>query len=131
MFFASLVSTNGHQEDLLGFSHDILHPKGEKWGCNGVGDDLYSYGFDGAHLWSGGRSSLVIPHSSQSMPAVKKGDNIGVALDLTVPIITFFYNGMKIPGYFRNFNLDGMFFPVVSMSAAKSGLVTQEKVIEI
>ena len=51
------------------------------------------------------------------MPAVKKGDNIGVALDLTVPIITFFYNGMKIPGYFRNFNLDGMFFPVVSMSA--------------
>ena len=111
-----IVPLGGLLEDLLRFSHDILHPKGEKWGCNGVGDDLYSYGFDGAHLWSGGRSSLVIPHS-QSMPAVKKGDNIGVALDLTVPIITFFYNGMKIPGYFRNFNLDGMFFPVVSMSA--------------
>lgn len=26
---------------------------GEGWGANGVGDDLYSYGFDGLHLWSG------------------------------------------------------------------------------
>lgn len=26
---------------------------GEKWGGNGVGDDLYSYGFDGAYLWTG------------------------------------------------------------------------------
>ena len=43
----------------------------------------------------------------------KKGDNIGVALDLTVPIMTFFFNGVKVPGYFRNFNLDGMFFPVI------------------
>ncbi|KAM7371310.1 hypothetical protein PAMP_010791 [Pampus punctatissimus] len=24
---------------------------GEGWGGNGVGDDLYSYGFDGLHLW--------------------------------------------------------------------------------
>lgn len=26
---------------------------GEGWGGNGVGDDLYSYGFDGIHLWTG------------------------------------------------------------------------------
>lgn len=26
---------------------------GEGWGGNGVGDDLYSYGYDGLHLWSG------------------------------------------------------------------------------
>lgn len=26
---------------------------GEGWGGNGVGDDLYSYGFDGLRLWSG------------------------------------------------------------------------------
>ncbi|KAK0152167.1 Ryanodine receptor 2 [Merluccius polli] len=25
---------------------------GEGWGCNGAGDDLYSYSFDGLHLWS-------------------------------------------------------------------------------
>lgn len=26
---------------------------GEGWGGNGVGDDLYSFGFDGLQLWSG------------------------------------------------------------------------------
>lgn len=88
---------------------------GEKWGGNGVGDDLYSFGFDGAYLWTGGRSTMVIP--SVSPPHIKKGDNIGVALDLNIPIITFFINGMKVPGYFRDFNLDGMFFPVISASA--------------
>ena len=98
------------------FERYVPYPGGgEKWGGNGVGDDLYSYGYDGAYLWTGGRSSLVIPHVS--VPHIRKGDNIGVALDLTVPIITFFFNGMKIPGYFRNFNLDGMFFPVISSSA--------------
>lgn len=32
---------------------------GEGWGGNGVGDDLYSYSFDGLHLWSGGHLSLI------------------------------------------------------------------------
>lgn len=31
---------------------------GEGWGGNGVGDDLYSYSFDGLHLWSGRK----LPH---------------------------------------------------------------------
>lgn len=31
---------------------------GEGWGGNGVGDDLYSYGYDGLHLWSGKRIHL-------------------------------------------------------------------------
>jgi ryanodine receptor 2 len=26
---------------------------GQHWGANGVGDDLYSYGFDGVNLWTG------------------------------------------------------------------------------
>ena len=26
---------------------------GDGWGPNGAGDDLYSYGFDGLHLWAG------------------------------------------------------------------------------
>lgn len=91
---------------------------GEKWGGNGVGDDLYSFGFDGANLWTGGRSTPIVPNPNT--PFLKKGDNIGVALDLSVPIMTFFLNGVKVPGYFRNFNLDGMFFPVVSSSAKVS-----------
>lgn len=33
---------------------------GEGWGDNGVGDDLYSYGFDGLHLWSGKLYDLTV-----------------------------------------------------------------------
>lgn len=43
---------------------------GEKWGGNGVGDDLYSFGFDGAFLWSGGRSTQVI--SNPREPYIRK-----------------------------------------------------------
>lgn len=54
---------------------------GEGWGGNGVGDDLYSYGFDGLHLWSGtavhptGRLifwfHLNIPMKSRQIPLPK------------------------------------------------------------
>lgn len=50
-------------------------------------------------------------------PYIKKGDVVGVALDLTVPIITFTFNGIPIQGCFRDFNLDGMFFPCISCSS--------------
>lgn len=53
----------------------------------------------------------------ESVPLIKKGDVIGCALDLTVPIITFYVNGRQVNGAFTGFNLDGMFFPVVSASA--------------
>ncbi|XP_063919785.1 ryanodine receptor isoform X1 [Zophobas morio] len=91
---------------------------GEKWGGNGVGDDLYSYGFDGVYLWTGGRSTQVV--TSFTPPFIKKNDVVGCALDLTVPIITFTFNGVPIKGSFRNFNLDGMFFPVISCSSKLS-----------
>ncbi|XP_014249566.1 ryanodine receptor isoform X2 [Cimex lectularius] len=92
---------------------------GEKWGGNGVGDDLYSFGFDGFALWTGGRST-VVSQLAQGPPYIKKGDVIGCALDLTVPIITFTFNGHAIKGSFRNFNLEGMFFPVISCSSKLS-----------
>ncbi|KAK4873043.1 hypothetical protein RN001_015072 [Aquatica leii] len=91
---------------------------GEKWGGNGIGDDLYSFGFDGAHLWTGGRSTKVINNPTE--PFIKKGDVIGCALDLTIPIISFTFNGIPIRGSFRNFNLDGMFFPSISCSSKLS-----------
>lgn len=31
---------------------------GEHWGANGVGDDLYSYAFDGVNLWTGKYGSI-------------------------------------------------------------------------
>nr|AXA98483.1 Ryanodine receptor [Sesamia inferens] len=92
---------------------------GEKWGGNGVGDDLYSYGFDGAYLWSGGRKTMV-NRTHQEEPYIRKGDVIGCALDLTVPIINFMFNGMRVTGSFTNFNLEGMFFPVISCSSKLS-----------
>ncbi|KAJ8920014.1 hypothetical protein NQ315_006545 [Exocentrus adspersus] len=91
---------------------------GEKWGGNGVGDDLYSYGFDGAYLWTGGRSTRVVRDNNE--PFIRKSDVVGCALDLTIPVITFTFNGVPIRGSFRNFNLDGMFFPVISCSSKLS-----------
>ncbi|XP_043461888.1 ryanodine receptor isoform X4 [Leptopilina heterotoma] len=91
---------------------------GEKWGGNGVGDDLYSFGFDGSYLWTGGRKTRVIDDSTE--PFIKKTDVIGCSLDLTVPVINFAFNGIPINGSFRNFNLDGMFFPVISCSSKLS-----------
>ncbi|KAG8232313.1 hypothetical protein J437_LFUL009412 [Ladona fulva] len=94
---------------------------GEKWGGNGVGDDLYSFGYDGVSLWTGGRNTVVGPSlPNSSGPFIKKGDVIGCALDLTIPMISFTFNGNKVKGFFRNFNLDGMFFPVISCSSKLS-----------
>lgn len=66
-------------------------------------------------MLKGGRKSEVTPGSQMSN--IKKGDVIGCALDLTIPIITFTLNGQLVQGAFRDFNLDGMFFPVISCSS--------------
>ncbi|XP_050406916.2 ryanodine receptor [Patella vulgata] len=89
---------------------------GEKWGGNSLGDELYSYAFDGQNLWTGGK----LKHVRSASQPLQKGDVIGCTLDLTVPQITFSLNGVKIRGFFKDFNLSGMFFPVVSMSASVS-----------
>lgn len=86
---------------------------GERWGSNGAGDDLYSYAFDGHHLWTGGKPKQV----RRSSLAFQKGDVIGCSLDLTLPQITFSINGVKVCGFFKDFNLEGMFYPVITMSA--------------
>ncbi|XP_072515634.1 ryanodine receptor 1 [Salminus brasiliensis] len=87
---------------------------GEGWGSNGVGDDLYSYGFDGLHLWSG-RVPRQVASPSQHILAAE--DVVSCCLDLSVPSISFRINGHPVQGMFENFNLDGLFFPVVSFSA--------------
>ncbi|XP_042084247.1 ryanodine receptor 1 isoform X4 [Haplochromis burtoni] len=87
---------------------------GEGWGGNGVGDDLYSYGFDGLHLWSG-RVPRHVATTNQHLLAAE--DVVSCCLDLSVPSISFRINGHPVQGMFENFNLDGLFFPVVSFSA--------------
>lgn len=53
-----------HDEDCELFSYRYVpYPGGgEKWGGNGIGDDLYSYGFDGASLWMGKNLVLSLHH---------------------------------------------------------------------
>uniref|UniRef100_A0A3Q1CAK1 Ryanodine receptor 2 n=1 Tax=Amphiprion ocellaris TaxID=80972 RepID=A0A3Q1CAK1_AMPOC len=87
---------------------------GEGWGGNGVGDDLYSYGFDGLHLWSGCIARTV---SSPNQHLLRSEDVVSCCLDLSVPSISFRINGQPVQGMFENFNSDGLFFPVASFSA--------------
>uniref|UniRef100_A0A8C7WKG9 Ryanodine receptor 1 n=1 Tax=Oncorhynchus mykiss TaxID=8022 RepID=A0A8C7WKG9_ONCMY len=87
---------------------------GEGWGGNGVGDDLYSYGFDGLHLWSGHVPRQV---ASPNQHALAADDVVSCCLDLSVPSISFRVNGHPVQGMFENFNVDGLFFPVISFSA--------------
>uniref|UniRef100_A0A8C2R5V6 Ryanodine receptor 1 n=1 Tax=Capra hircus TaxID=9925 RepID=A0A8C2R5V6_CAPHI len=87
---------------------------GEGWGGNGVGDDLYSYGFDGLHLWTGHVPRLV---TSPGQHLLAPEDVVSCCLDLSVPSISFRINGCPVQGVFEAFNLDGLFFPVVSFSA--------------
>ena len=56
----------------------------------------------------------VVRTTQQSL---QKGDIIGVCLDLSIPQISFTVNGIIVKGFFRDFNVDGMFFPVISLSA--------------
>ncbi|CAJ0957143.1 unnamed protein product, partial [Mesorhabditis belari] len=87
---------------------------GDKWGCNGVGDDFYSFSFDGKSIFFAGKARKV------GTRRLRKGDIVGCTLDLTVPEIRFTLNGRDTSGYFRNFNTDGYFFPVMSLSAKVS-----------
>uniref|UniRef100_A0A8C3GAC5 Ryanodine receptor 2 n=1 Tax=Cyclopterus lumpus TaxID=8103 RepID=A0A8C3GAC5_CYCLU len=49
---------------------------GEGWGGNGVGDDLYSYGFDGLHLWSGPNQSEDICACPHVFRGLFEGSNL-------------------------------------------------------
>ncbi|XP_056284489.1 ryanodine receptor 3 [Pseudoliparis swirei] len=87
---------------------------GEGWGGNGVGDDLYSYSFDGLHLWSGRIPRAV---ASVNQHLLNSDDVVSCCLDLGAPSMSFRINGQPVQGMFEDFNTEGFFFPVVSFSA--------------
>ncbi|KAJ0060966.1 hypothetical protein NL108_003272, partial [Boleophthalmus pectinirostris] len=89
---------------------------GEGWGGNGVGDDLYSYSFDGLHLWSG-MSRIPRAVASINQHLLNSDDVVSCCLDLGAPSMSFRINGQPVQGMFEDFNTDGFFFPVVSFSA--------------
>ena len=87
---------------------------GDGFGTCGVGDDLYSYGYDGLHLWTGHRSKFI---SSGNVHMLTNGDVVSCCLDLSTPSMSFRLNGQPVHGMFEKFSLDGMFFPCVSISS--------------
>ncbi|CAL8317339.1 unnamed protein product [Merluccius merluccius] len=87
---------------------------GEGWGGNGVGDDLFSYSFDGLHLWSG-RIPRAVASINQHL--LNSDDVVSCCLDLGAPSMSFRINGQPVQGMFEDFNVEGFFFPVVSFSA--------------
>ena len=67
------------------------------------------------HLLPGGMTKSAQWAGSRLL---SKGDIVGVCFDLSIPRILFHVNGNPVKAAFEGFNLDGMFFPVVSMSAS-------------
>ncbi|VDO05596.1 unnamed protein product [Rodentolepis nana] len=116
------------------------HPVGGPgWGGISLGDDFYSFAFDGQNLWTGGKAKQALfppgaggkltnrrpGPTTSAAPAngstnLKRGDVIGCLLDLTGPVIQFNLNGNLVKGYFQDFNTTGLFFPCVSMTARAS-----------
>uniref|UniRef100_A0A8C9X3E5 Ryanodine receptor 3 n=1 Tax=Sander lucioperca TaxID=283035 RepID=A0A8C9X3E5_SANLU len=99
---------------------------GEGWGGNGVGDDLYSYSFDGLHLCHPSSLSVSarcclgrVPRAVASINQhlLNSDDVVSCCLDLGAPSMSFRINGQPVQGMFEDFNTDGLFFPVVSFSA--------------
>ncbi|TPP59596.1 Ryanodine receptor 44F [Fasciola gigantica] len=107
--------------------YDAQPGGGAGWGAASLGDDLFSYAFDGRCLWAGGKSKQASIGTDDSVPEepanglpLKSGDIIGCLLDLTGPVIQFNVNGRLVRGYFQDFNVTGLFFPCISMNAKAS-----------
>ena len=83
---------------------------------NGIGDNTYSYGFDGQNIWFAGRAYNVSIDDIQHT-GLKKNDVIGCLLDLNIPEIWYSLNGLPVKGLLREFNLTGMFYPAISLSS--------------
>uniref|UniRef100_H2Y883 Ryanodine receptor 3-like n=1 Tax=Ciona savignyi TaxID=51511 RepID=H2Y883_CIOSA len=86
---------------------------GDYYGENGVGDDMHSFGFDGINLWT---SHRACPVGSNNRHILAPNDIISCCMDLSIPTISFRINGQPVQGMFEDFNLNGLFFPVVSFS---------------
>ncbi|KAF6780008.1 hypothetical protein AHF37_01425 [Paragonimus kellicotti] len=102
--------------------YDAQPGGGAGWGATSLGDDLYSYAFDGKFLWAGGKRKQASigteeAASDEAAGGLKIGDVIGCLLDLAGPVIQFNVNGRLVRGYFQDFNTTGLFYPCISMNA--------------
>jgi len=95
---------------------------GDGFSSNGIGDNTYSYGFDGRNVWFAGRAydvsnRIILPTDNMQHIGFKKNDVIGCLLDLNIPEMWFSLNGLPVKGLLREFNLTGMFYPAISLSS--------------
>jgi len=98
---------------------------GDSFASNGIGDNPYSYGFDGRSVWFAGRAydvanRIISPNEPMQHIGFKKNDVIGCLLDLNIPEMWFSLNGIPVKGLLREFNLSGMFCPAISISSRVS-----------
>lgn len=89
---------------------------GDGFSANGIGDNTYSYGFDGQNVWFAGRAYDVV-NEDRIYSGFQKNDVVGCLLDLSIPEMWFSLNGLPVTGLLREFNLTGMFYPAVSISS--------------
>jgi hypothetical protein len=89
---------------------------GDGFSANGIGDNTYSYGFDGQYIWFAGQPYKVSNDDVQRV-GLKKNDVIGCFLDLNIPEMWFALNGLPVTSLLRGFNLTGMFYPAISLSS--------------
>ena len=114
--------------------------------AGGVGDDVYSVGFDGARYWVGGRAidttltftrSRMLPrqeehilfspsHSPSPSPSppleeeqlpISVGDVIGCCLDLERGVASFLKNGVLVEGHIEFHHCCKNITPALSFSA--------------
>ena len=87
----------------------------------GVGDDNYSWGYDGSRNYKWGTSKEYFKKDL----TVKNGDNIGCKIDLTGQYIEYFLNGKSLGKVFNDINIKEI-KPAVSLpSTTGKGKIVQ------
>lgn len=86
----------------------------------GIGDDMYSVGYDGHACWVGG-DPLNPSHeglwTGKSHVGLGTGDVVGCCIDLEKGVSFFILNGSQVPGYVRQDHLTELVTPSVSISS--------------
>lgn len=86
----------------------------------GLGDDMYSVGYDGHACWVGGDPLNLLRAglgTGKSRAGLGTGDVVGCCIDLEKGVVFFTLNGSQVPGYIRCDHLTELVTPSVSVSS--------------
>ena len=125
---------------LLSCSFSLSHSLHQLHSDGGIGDDVFSLGFDGAQLWVGGTPVAIAPKTPPVTPSSSKllrrqgeissptfngvdfapfsvGDVIGCCIDLEAEVAWFTKNGIPVKGHIRFHDCNDIITPAVSFSS--------------